>query len=92
MAHTKSGGSSALGRDSAAKRLGLKIAGGKTAQAGQIIARQRGTVIRPGTNVKRGRDDTLYAVQTGRVSFAERKVKTYTGKLKKVRIVSVLPS
>lgn len=89
MAHTKSGGSTALGRDSASKRLGVKIPGGKKAFAGQIIIRQRGTLFRPGRNVKRGSDDTLYAATDGVVSFQQRTIKSFNGKLKKVKTVSV---
>lgn len=89
MAHTKSGGSTALGRDSESKRLGVKIPGGKKANAGQIIIRQRGTSFRAGQNVKRGADDTLYAARTGVVSFKQRAVKNFNGKLRKVKVVSV---
>lgn len=72
MAHTKSGGSTQLGRDSESKRLGVKIGDGQFARAGQIIVRQRGTKIHPGQNVRRGSDDTLYAGVAGFVKF-ERK-------------------
>jgi large subunit ribosomal protein L27 len=65
MAHTKSGGSTSLGRDSQSKRLGVKIPGGKVALAGQIVVRQRGTKFRAGSNVRRGKDDTLYAAAQG---------------------------
>lgn len=89
MAHTKSGGSTTLGRDSESKRLGVKIPGGKVALAGQILIRQRGTKFRAGTNVRRGKDDTLYASTKGVVEFNSRKVKIFNGKLKKVKYVSV---
>ena len=90
MAHTKSGGSTSLGRDSQSKRLGVKIPGGKKATAGQIILRQRGTKFRPGKNVRRGEDDTLYAAFGGTVNFNQRKVKTYDGRLKNVKFVSIV--
>jgi large subunit ribosomal protein L27 len=69
MAHKKAGGSSRNGRDSQAKRLGVKAYGGETINAGSIIVRQRGTVIHPGTNVGIGKDHTLFALVTGKVEF-----------------------
>ena len=69
MAHKKGGGSTRNGRDSQSKRLGLKIAGGQQVTSGNIIVRQRGTKIHPGTNVGKGRDDTLFATADGIVQF-----------------------
>ncbi len=69
MAHKKSGGSSVNGRDSHAKRLGVKIFDGQVVKAGNIIVRQRGTKIYPGVNVGRGKDDTLFALKDGKVKF-----------------------
>lgn len=69
MAHKKGVGSSRNGRDSHGQRLGVKRYGGEQVLAGTIIIRQRGTVIHPGTNVRRGRDDTLFAVADGKVVF-----------------------
>ena len=69
MAHKKAGGSSRNGRDSHAKRLGVKVYGGEAIRAGGIIARQRGTRIHPGVNVGVGKDHTLYALVDGTVSF-----------------------
>ncbi len=89
MAHKKAGGSTALGRDSQAQRLGVKITHGGTAKSGSIIVRQRGTKIHPGTNVSRGSDDTLFATVTGIVTFTRRKIRRYTGKLKEATFVSV---
>ena len=74
MAHKKGGGSTKNGRDSQAKRLGVKRADGQFVQAGNISVRQRGTKIHPGMNVGIGSDDTLYALETGKVKF-ERKGK-----------------
>ncbi len=90
MAHKKAGGSTALGRDSQSQRLGVKLQDGQYAKAGAIIIRQRGTKYRPGKNVKIGKDYTLFAVATGLVKFATKKLKKYTGKLQAVKIVSVI--
>ncbi|MCA3218236.1 MAG: 50S ribosomal protein L27 [Burkholderiales bacterium] len=70
MAHKKAGGSSRNGRDSQAKRLGVKVFGGQEINAGGIIVRQRGTKFHPGTNVGIGRDHTLFALVDGKVAFA----------------------
>jgi len=72
MAHKKAGGSSRNGRDSQSKRLGVKAYGGEQVNAGQILVRQRGTRVHPGSNVGIGRDHTLYAKATGKVLFAVR--------------------
>lgn len=69
FAHKKGVGSSRNGRDSEAKRLGVKRADGQTVLAGTILVRQRGTKIHPGTNVGIGSDDTLYATANGKVKF-----------------------
>ncbi len=69
MATSKSGGSTSNGRDSQSKRLGCKVYGGQAVGAGEIIIRQRGTKFHPGSNVKRGGDDTLYALCNGTVCF-----------------------
>ena len=74
MAHKKGVGSTKNGRDSEAKRLGAKRADGQFVLAGNILVRQRGTKIHPGINVKRGSDDTLFALIDGKVKF-ERKGK-----------------
>ncbi len=83
MAHKKGVGSSRNGRDSNAKRLGVKRYGGQVVKAGSIIVRQRGTRFHPGINVGRGGDDTLFAKADGRVVFE------HTNRAKKQ--VSVLP-
>jgi large subunit ribosomal protein L27 len=69
MAHKKGGGSTKNGRDSNPKYLGVKAAGGSVVNAGTIILRQRGTVIKPGDNAGIGRDHTIFALVDGRVSF-----------------------
>ena len=73
MAHKKGVGSSKNGRESASKRLGVKIFGGQSVKAGNIIVRQRGTTHHPGENVGLGRDHTLFALINGQVSFRKRK-------------------
>ena len=70
MAHKKAGGSSRNGRDSQSKRLGVKAYGGERVNAGQILVRQRGTVVHPGANVGMGRDHTLFAKVSGKVKYA----------------------
>jgi len=72
MAHKKAGGSSRNGRDSEAKRLGVKVYGGEAIRAGGIIVRQRGTRLHPGVNVGIGKDHTLYARVDGHVRYATR--------------------
>jgi large subunit ribosomal protein L27 len=71
MAHKKGVGSSRNGRDSNSQRLGVKRFGGELVNAGTIIVRQRGTKFHPGLHVGRGGDDTLYALETGHVKFAD---------------------
>jgi large subunit ribosomal protein L27 len=84
MAHKKAGGSSRNGRDSNAQRLGVKRFDGQLIQGGSIIVRQRGTPIKAGRHVGRGKDDTLFALVTGTVKFQDR------GRMG--RFVSILPS
>lgn len=69
MAHKKAGGSTKNGRDSESKRLGVKMFGGQAAKAGNILVRQRGTKFHAGTNVRMGRDHTLFATAEGAVKF-----------------------
>ena len=90
MAHKKAGGSTTLGRDSASKRLGVKLQDGQIAQPGAILVRQRGTKVKAGTNVRRGKDDTLYAVAEGLVKFSTKKLPSFTGHLKTAKVVSVV--
>jgi large subunit ribosomal protein L27 len=90
MAHKKAGGSTALGRDSQSKRLGVKLFAGQHASAGSILVRQRGSKIRPGQNVKKGEDDTLYAAISGFVKFNRKKIKKFTGKLEWAQFVNVV--
>ena len=90
MAHTKAGGSTALGRDSQAQRLVVKLFDGQVVKIGFILARQRGTKWIPGKNVKKGSDDTLYAVSNGIVKFSEKKLKSFNGRRKIVKVVNII--
>ena len=74
MAHKKGGGTTRNGRDSESKRLGVKVYGGQAINAGGIIVRQRGTTVRPGTNVGMGKDHTLFALVDGAVKFVKQGV------------------
>lgn len=73
MAHKKGAGSSRNGRESESKRLGIKLFGGQTAKAGNIIVRQRGTKHHPGNNVGIGKDHTLFALVDGTIKFDKKK-------------------
>ena len=84
MAHKKGVGSSRNGRDSNAQRLGVKRFGGQLVNGGEILVRQRGTKFKPGTNVGRGSDDTLFALAKGIVKFEE--------KGRKGKFISVYPA
>jgi large subunit ribosomal protein L27 len=90
MAHKKASGSTRLGRDSISKRLGVKLYEGQTARAGNIIIRQRGTKFRPGKNVMRGNDDTLFATADGIVKFNRKKVRKFDDSLVYANFVSVM--
>lgn len=89
MAHTKAGGSTKLGRDSVAKRLGVKIHDGARADVGQIILRQRGTRYLPGRNVGRGGDDTLFAMKGGVVKFGTKTKTKFDGSRRRATVVTV---
>lgn len=83
MAHKKGASSTSNGRDSEAKRLGVKRFGGRKVNAGEIIVRQRGTKFHPGENVGRGGDDTLFALEAGSVSFGVKRGR---------RVVNIVPA
>ena len=72
MSKTKGGGSTRNGRDSRAQRLGVKVFDGTSVTSGSIIVRQRGTKFHPGVNVRKGKDDTLFAVADDKVKFGSR--------------------
>lgn len=89
MAHTKALGSTKLGRDSIAKRLGVKMQDGQKIMVGQIIIRQRGTKYLPGENVLRAGDDTLYAGKNGVVKFATKMKTRFDGSRRRATMVHV---
>jgi large subunit ribosomal protein L27 len=89
VSKTKQGGSSRLGRDSAAQRLGIKINAGEEAKTGMIIIRQRGTKFLLGKNVKKGSDDTIYAMKDGLVSFSTKTKMLFNGTRRIAKVVSV---
>ncbi len=89
MAKTKSAGSTKLGRDSQPQYLGVKVHDGGKVNAGMIIVRQRGTKFLPGENVKKGKDDTLYAVKNGVVRFITKKKRKFDGTKKVVKMINV---
>jgi len=89
MAHVKQKGGYKGTSDSESKRLGVKLSDGQPARAGNIIVRQRGTKVYPGAGVRRGKDDTLYAVSDGTVRFSSKQKVSFTGKKRRVKIVSV---
>lgn len=90
MAHKKAGGSTSNGRDSQAKRLGIKIFGGQIVKSGNIIVRQRGTQFHPGKNVGIGKDHTLFALVAGKVHFQEKNMRKYDSRVFKEKIVNVV--
>jgi large subunit ribosomal protein L27 len=92
MAHKKAGGTTRLGRDSRPQYLGTKVGDGETVRAGMILVRQRGTRIHPVKNVKKGKDDTLYAGLAGKVKFTHRKKIRFDGSLKLARFVNIIPT
>jgi len=89
MAKTKSAGGTKLGRDSQPKYLGIKLFEGEKTKIGSIIIRQRGTKIFPGKNVKKGGDDTLFAMKEGVVRFTTKRKKGFNNSQRLVKIVSV---
>ncbi|MDO8618223.1 MAG: 50S ribosomal protein L27 [Candidatus Uhrbacteria bacterium] len=91
MAHKKAGGSTSYGRDSQGQRLGIKRYAGEVVKPGNILVRQRGTVVRPGLNVKKGSDDTLFSTILGMVKFTNKRVKQFTGAFKMAKLVNVVP-
>lgn len=92
MAHKKAGGSTSNGRDSQAKRLGIKIFGGQVVKAGNIIVRQRGTQFSPGENVGIGKDHTIFALTSGKVHFQEKRVRKFDNRVFKKKFISVVAS
>lgn len=89
MAHRKAEGSTKNGRDSNPKYLGVKINHGQSIAVGQIILRQRGTEVLPGNNVGMGKDHTLFALKTGKVSFGTTRKTSFNNKIDRKKIVSI---
>ncbi len=91
MAHRKAGGTAKNLRDSNPKYLGVKRADGQSVAPGEIIVRQRGTRILPGTHVRVGKDHTLYSSTSGIVAFSVRRKIGYDGRVRRAPIVRVIP-
>jgi large subunit ribosomal protein L27 len=89
MAKTKAAGATKLGRDSLPKYLGIKLFAGEIAKLGQILVRQRGTKFIAGKNVKRGGDDTLYALKAGVVRFSKKRKISFNRSQKTINVVNV---
>ena len=89
MAHTKAGGSTKLGRDSASKRLGVKRFGDQLVKSGEILVRQRGTRMASGLGTGLGVDHSIYARISGRVKFTQRQTTKFSGRKVRQTIVSV---
>lgn len=89
MAKTKATGATKLGRRSLPKYLGVKLYEGQAARPGMIIIRQRGTHFYPGSGVKMGADNTLYALKDGIVKFQTKKMKAFDGSKRAVKIVNI---
>ena len=89
MSKTKATGATKLGRDSQPKYLGVKLFAGQKARPGMVIIKQRGTKFIPGKNVKKGSDDTLYAVKEGKIKFSTKRKKGFNGSQRIAKIVSV---
>ncbi len=92
MATTKSAGTVKTGRDSKPKYLGIKLYGGQKAKTGDIIVRQRGTKFLPGKNVKKGRDDTLYASKNGIVAYNTIRKNSFDNRQRRGKVVNVIVS
>jgi len=89
MSKTKAAGTSRLGRDSQPKYLGVKLFGGQTTKIGSIIIRQRGSKFTPGVNTRKGKDDTIYAIKEGKVTFSTKRKTNFDGKTRFIKEVSV---
>ncbi|MEK7453193.1 MAG: 50S ribosomal protein L27 [Patescibacteria group bacterium] len=89
MSTVKSAGSTRLGRDSQAKRLGVKLFSGEIASPGNILIRQRGSKFLAGKGVRKGADDTLYSAIKGVVKFSNKNLKRFNGKKRKVKVINI---
>jgi large subunit ribosomal protein L27 len=91
MAHKKAGGSTSNGRDSNAKRRGVKRFGGQSVNAGEIVVRQKGFQFRPGLNTHIGKDWTIHADIAGKVAFSQKRLLKFNGKREKCTFVHIEP-
>jgi large subunit ribosomal protein L27 len=91
MSHKKAAGSTQNGRDSQAKRLGVKVYGDQAVRAGGIIIRQRGTKYFPGKNAGMGKDHTIFSLIDGKVHFTQKAMKKFDGRVFKDKVVNILP-
>ncbi len=91
MAHTKSSGAAKNARDSQPKYLGIKKYAGEKVKAGTIVIRQRGSKFLAGVGIRRGGDDTLYAIQEGKIEFTTKRKTGFDGTLKYKKVVNVIP-
>lgn len=92
MSHKKAGGSTKNGRDSNAKRLGVKLFAGQKVRAGNILVRQKGNKFFAGENVGTGKDFTLFALKNGVVKFSEKRLKKYDGRVYRNKLVNIVPA
>lgn len=92
MAHKKAGGSTQNGRDSVAKRRGVKRFGGQRVAAGEVLIRQKGFRYRPGINTHLGKDWTIHASTTGVVRFSQKRVAKFNGNRERCTVVDVVPA
>lgn len=90
MSKTKATGTTKLGRESISKRLGIKLYSGQKAKAGNIIVRQRGTKYLPGKNVRKGKDDTLYAAKEGKVMFKTIRKTCFDNRKRIAKVVEIV--
>lgn len=91
MSHKKAAGSTQNGRDSQAKRLGVKVYGDQAVRAGGIIIRQRGTKYFPGKNAGMGKDHTIFSLIDGKVHFTQKAMRKFDGRVFKDKVVNILP-
>ena len=92
MAHKKAGGTTENGRDSRAKRRGVKRCGSQLVKAGEVIVRQKGTLFRIGKNTYMGKDFTIHAEVAGKVKFSRTKLSNFTGKRMWATLVHIEPA
>ncbi len=90
MAHKAATGAAKQGRDSESKRLGVKLFDGQPANPGNVLIRQRGTKFLPGRNVKKGSDDTLYAIKKGTVKFETKTKRLFDGNTRRVKVINII--